>query len=57
MQDHEEDCEKRPSAIAKMRLCPRCASVLEKVLPNSWICVNKDCDFTVDVLPGGKLHG
>jgi len=55
MLEHEEGCDKRPTQIAKLRLCPSCGSVLEKVLPATWICVNRECDFTMDVLPGGKL--
>lgn len=55
MRDHEEDCDQRPSRKSNMKLCPQCGSVLQKVLPGSWICVSESCDFQVDVLFGGKL--
>jgi hypothetical protein len=61
MRDHEEDCLQRPSRVAKMKICPRCASQLQKLSPraagfgDSWICPNSNCDYAVGVITGGKV--
>lgn len=53
MQEHVEDCDKRPAKL-QVKVCPKCESVLEKILPASWICLNESCDYQLGVLTGGK---
>ena len=54
--EHIEDvCDKRPkSAIKPYHLCPRCSTAMTKLNNASWVCSSVDCEFTVQVLPGGK---
>jgi len=40
-----------------MKLCPRCHSALEYLEDKaSWwlICVEEDCSFELEIIPGGK---
>lgn len=53
MRDHEEDCPKRPSSF-KLKICPKCETILTKLTDSSWICLREGCDFELGVLNGGK---
>ena len=55
MRDHEEDCPKRPSAY-KLKLCPKCESVLTKLGQDKWLCIKEGCDFSLGIINGGKLQ-
>jgi len=59
MQEHEEDCPKRPSqAMPKLRVCGACGSLMERVTAvthTSYICINVNCSRTISLFKGGKL--
>lgn len=55
MVQHVEDCPERPTLKAKRKLCPKCASIMQHAGNGVWACAMSDCDFTLEVVPGGKI--
>lgn len=56
MFEHQEDCPMRPSQRSKMKICPKCGSVLVRYAGEHWVCANVACDYELGMINGGKLQ-